>query len=101
MAKKSSIARNEKRIRMELKFREKRAALKAILANPTAEDGAFFNAQRLLAKLPKNSCAVRIRNRCALTGRARGFHRRFGVSRLVLRELVAYGSIPGVMKSSW
>ncbi|MDR3117537.1 MAG: 30S ribosomal protein S14 [Puniceicoccales bacterium] len=101
MAKKSSIARNEKRIRLEAKFRAERCRLKAILADPQVTDAVFFKAQCRLAKLPKNSCPTRIRNRCALTGRARGFHRRFGVSRLVLRELVADGSMPGVMKSSW
>jgi small subunit ribosomal protein S14 len=61
----------------------------------------FFDAQRKLALLPRNSCPIRIRNRCAITGRPRGYHRRFGVSRLVLRELVAFGQIPGVIKSSW
>jgi small subunit ribosomal protein S14 len=101
MAKKSSIARNEKRIRLEVKYRARRLQLKAVLADPKVTDAAFFEAQRRLAKLPKNSCPTRIRNRCALTGRARGYHRRFGVSRLVLRELVADGSMPGVIKSSW
>ncbi|MDR0428795.1 MAG: 30S ribosomal protein S14 [Puniceicoccales bacterium] len=101
MAKKSSIARNVKRIRMAEKYEEKRAALKRVLADPTTTDGEFFRAQRTLAELPRNSSKTRIRNRCSITGRARAFHRRFGVSRLVLRELVAGGYIPGVIKASW
>lgn len=101
MAKKSSIARNLKRVRLVEKFAKRRAELKAILANPKASDEEFFRAQRELALLPRNSSAVRVRNRCSITGRPRGFHGRFGVSRLVLREMVADGLIPGVTKSSW
>jgi small subunit ribosomal protein S14 len=101
MAKKSSIARNVKRIRMVEKFAQKRDMLRKILASPSTSDAEFFTAQRGLASLPKNSCAVRIRNRCSITGRPRGFHRRFGISRLVLREMVANGDMPGVVKSSW
>ncbi|MDR0340513.1 MAG: 30S ribosomal protein S14 [Puniceicoccales bacterium] len=101
MAKKSSIARNLKRIRLVQRFIAKRSMLLAILSSPKTEDGEFFAAQRRLAKLPRNSSAVRVRNRCSVTGRSRAFYRRFGVSRLVLRELVASGSVPGVVKSSW
>lgn len=101
MAKKSSIARNLKRVRLVEKFAKRRAELKAVLANPEASDEEFFRAQRELALLPRNSSAVRVRNRCSITGRPRGFHGRFGVSRLVLREMVADGLIPGVTKSSW
>ncbi|MDR0679262.1 MAG: 30S ribosomal protein S14 [Puniceicoccales bacterium] len=101
MAKKSSIARNLKRIRLAKRFAARRLALRTILANPKTKDEEFFAAQRHLAKLPRNSSAVRVRNRCSITGRPRAFYRRFGVSRLVLRELVASGSAPGVVKSSW
>jgi small subunit ribosomal protein S14 len=101
MAKKSSVARNLKRMRLVKKFSDKRTSLKAVLSDKKTEDAEFFAAQRCLAELPRNSCSVRLRNRCAITGRCRGFHRRFGISRLVLREMVANGHIPGVIKSSW
>jgi small subunit ribosomal protein S14 len=101
MAKKSSIARNLKRTRLVEKFAKKRAELKKVLISPKTTDADFFAAQKGLAELPRNSSAVRVRNRCSITGRPRGFHRRFGISRLVLREMVASGCIPGVVKSSW
>ncbi|MDR2576540.1 MAG: 30S ribosomal protein S14 [Puniceicoccales bacterium] len=101
MAKRSSVVRNLKRTQLVAKFAAKRMELKSVLSNPASSDVEFFAAQRRLAKLPRNSCAVRLRNRCSITGRCRGFHRRFGVSRLVLREMVAGGYIPGVIKSSW
>jgi small subunit ribosomal protein S14 len=101
MAKKSSIARNVKRLKLVEKFAKRRASLAQVLGDPATTDGDFFAAQRKLARLPRNSSRIRVRNRCSITGRPRAFHRRFGVSRLVLRELVAMGSIPGVMKSSW
>lgn len=101
MPKTSAIERNKKRIRLVEKYAQQRAELKAILANPDTVDTDFFAAQKKLAKLPKNSSKVRIRNRCSLSGRPRGFHRRFGVSRLTLRELALAGKIPGVTKSSW
>ena len=101
MPKTSAIERNKKRIRLAAKFAAKRAELKAVLANPATTDDAFFAAQKKLQKLPKNSAVERVRNRCSLSGRPRGFHRRFGVSRITLRELALAGKIPGVIKSSW
>lgn len=101
MAKKSSIARNEKRKRMCAKYAPKRAELKRIIADPNTSDEEFFNAQRKLAELPRNSSPVRIRNRCSITGRPRAYNRRYGVSRITLRELASQGKIPGVVKSSW
>lgn len=101
MAKKSAVVRNLKRKCLVVKFAERRAQLKASLASPQSTDEAFFAAQRMLAELPRNSSAVRVRNRCSITGRSRGFHRYFGISRLMLRELVAQGLLPGVTKSSW
>ncbi len=89
MAKKSIEARQRKREKMVAKYAEKRKALKAA--------GELL----LLDKLPKNSSPVRLRNRCALTGRARGFVRMFGVSRIKFRDLASDGKIPGVTKASW
>ncbi len=101
MAKKSSIARNEKRRRLVERYAGKRAELKAILANPDSTDEEFYAAQRKLCKLPRNSSKIRIRNRCNITGRPRAFMRRYGLSRLTFRELALEGKIPGVTKSSW
>lgn len=101
MPKTSAIERNKKRIQLAAKFSAKRAELKAILANPATPDADFHAAQRKLQKLPRNSSPTRIRNRCALSGRPRGYKRRFGVSRLTFRELALAGKIPGVIKSSW
>jgi small subunit ribosomal protein S14 len=101
MAKTSSIEKNKLRIALVAKHAAKRAELKAILANPETTDEAFFDAQRKLAKLPRNSSYIRVRNRCSITGRPRGFIGRYGVSRLTFRELALSGKIPGVTKSSW
>lgn len=89
MAKKSVVARNEKRIKLNEKYAEKRAQLKA--------EGAWEELQ----KLPRNSSPVRIKNRCGITGRSRGFLRAFGLSRIKFRELANEGKIPGIKKSSW
>lgn len=101
MPKTSAIQRNKKRQRLADKFAAKRAELKAVLANPATTDDEFYAAQKKLQKLPRNSAKERIRNRCSLSGRPRGFIRRFGVSRITLRELALSGKIPGVTKSSW
>ena len=101
MPKTSAIERNKKRQRLVQKYQAKRTELKAILANPKTTDVEFFAAQKKLAKLPRNSSPVRVRHRCSLSGRPRGYHRRFGVSRITLRELALAGKIPGVTKSSW
>ena len=89
MAKTSQIARNQKRIKLVERYAEKRAALKA------AGDSVG------LQKLPKNSSPVRVKNRCAVTGRGRGYLRAFGLSRIKFRELAREGKIPGVKKASW
>lgn len=89
MARKSLIARDEKRRKLYEKYKAKREELKA--------NGDYEGLQ----KLPKNSSPVRLKNRCMFTGRSRGFHRKFGVSRLVLREMALRGEIPGLKKSSW
>lgn len=101
MPKTSAIERNKKRIRLVEKHKAKRAELKGLLANPTTSDEEFFSAQKKLAKLPRNSSPVRIRNRCSMSGRPRAYHRKFGVSRIQFRELALAGKIPGVTKSSW
>jgi small subunit ribosomal protein S14 len=101
MPKTSAIQRNEKRKRLAAKFAPKRAELKAILANPATTDVEFYGAQKKLQKLPRNSSPTRIRNRCSLSGRPRGYKRKYGVSRLTFRELALAGKIPGVIKSSW
>jgi small subunit ribosomal protein S14 len=101
MPKTSAIQRNKKRQRLAVKFAPKRTELKAILKNPATADEAFFAAQKQLQKLPRNSAPSRIRNRCSLSGRPRGFKRKYGVSRLTFRELALAGKIPGVTKSSW
>ena len=101
MAKKGMIERNLKRERMVEKYAAKRAELKRILSDPTTSDEAFYTAQRKLTKLPKNSSAVRLRNRCSITGRPRAYLRKYGVSRITFRELASQGKIPGVTKSSW
>jgi small subunit ribosomal protein S14 len=89
MAKKSSIARNDKRIKLRDKYAAKRAELKAA--------GDYEGLQ----KLPKNASPVRVKNRCNITGRSRGFLRAFGLSRIKFRELANEGKIPGIKKASW
>lgn len=101
MAKTSSIENNKRRIALVEKFAAKRAALKAVLSNPATTDEEFFAAQKALAKLPRDSSPIRIRNRCLLSGRPRAYMRRFRVSRITFRELALSGKIPGVTKSSW
>ena len=101
MAKKSSIARNNKRVELADRYRELRRSLKKKLLDVTISDEEYSCAQRKMSKLPRNSSPVRVRNRCAVTGRPRGFHGLFGVSRLQLREMASNGEIPGMTKSSW
>lgn len=101
MPKTSAIEKNNRRIALVQKYAAKRAELKAILANPNSSDEEFFAAQKAMSKLPKNSSPIRVRNRCALSGRPRGYIRRYRVSRITFRELALSGKIPGVTKSSW
>jgi small subunit ribosomal protein S14 len=101
MPKTSAIERNKKRINLVAKYATVRADLKAALANPATTDEEFFAASKKLQKLPRNSSAVRIRNRCSMSGRPRAYHRKYGVSRIQFRELALAGKIPGVTKSSW
>ena len=101
MAKTSSIQRNLKRIRLVKKFSKKREDLKKIIKNKKLPLEERFAAQLKLAKIPRNSAKVRIRNRCEITGRPRGVYRKLKISRIALRDLASEGKIPGMTKSSW
>ena len=101
MAKTSSIQRNLKRIKLVKKFLRKRENLKKIIKNKKLPLEERFAAQLKLAKIPRNSARVRIRNRCEITGRPHGVYRKLKISRIALRELASKGKIPGMTKSSW
>lgn len=101
MAKKSMIERNNKRKRLVDQYAAKRAELKEIARNKDLPAEERFKAQLKLAELPRNSSKVRVRNRCQLTGRPRGYYRKLKLSRVALRELTNQGLIPGMVKSSW
>lgn len=100
MAKQSVVNRNKKRAKLAAKYKARREELKKIwLGGAPAKNKELAFA--MLQKLPRDSAAVRGRNRCAFTGRPRGVYRRFGISRTMLREMVMNGEVPGVVKSSW
>ena len=101
MAKLSAIQRNLKRIKLEKKYHQKRKQFKDIVNNRKLPLEERFKAQLKLAKLPKNSSKIRIRNRCEITGRPHGVYRKLKISRIALRELASSGKIPGMTKSSW
>ena len=101
MAKTSSIQRNLKRIKLAKKFLKKRQKLKEIISNKKLPLDERFAAQLKLAKIPRNSARIRIRNRCEITGRPHGVYRKLRISRIALRDLASKGKIPGMTKSSW
>lgn len=101
MAKQSAIAKNEKRKKLVAQQAERRAALRKVTRDRSLPPDERFEATLALAKLPRNGAKVRIRNRCSLSGRPRGYHRKFGMSRIALRELGSAGLIPGLVKASW
>jgi small subunit ribosomal protein S14 len=101
MAKKSTVNRNEMVRALVKQFTEKRAALKAIANDESRPLEERFEARLKLAKLPRNSSPTRIRNRCVVTGRPRGYYRKLKMSRIALRDLASAGQIPGMTKSSW
>ncbi|WP_435214297.1 30S ribosomal protein S14 [Luminiphilus sp. nBUS_16] len=101
MAKKSMIAREEKRARTVAKFAAKRAQLKETITNVDASDEERWDAQIQLQKLPRNASPVRQRRRCQITGRPHGVYRKFGLCRNKLREAAMRGDVPGLVKSSW
>ncbi len=101
MAKKSMILRDVKRKGLTAKYKLRRAELKVAIVNPKLADEERQAAVIALQKLPRDSSRSRIRNRCALTGRSRGFYRKFGLGRSKLREVMMRGETPGVVKASW
>jgi len=101
MAKLSVKLRNQKRRQTVEKFKAKRTALFEIINDSRASDEAKEEARLKLQKLPRDASPVRIRNRCALTGRPRGVYRKFGLARNKLRDLALKGEVPGIIKASW
>ena len=101
MAKTSMIERNNKRKRLAKKYQRRRTRLKAIAADRSLPAEERFAARLKLAELPRNSSPTRIRNRCDLSGRPRGYYRKLRMSRIALRDLGSQGLIPGMIKSSW
>lgn len=101
MAKKSSILKNNERKRLIELHRNKREALSKKAKNTSLSFGERLECQIKLSQIARNSSAVRYRNRCALSGRPRGNLRKFGLSRIALRDLASWGQIPGLIKSSW
>jgi len=101
MAKLALINREEKRRKLVAQYAKKREALEAVVSNESLSDAERYEARLKLQKLPRNSSATRLRNRCQLTGRPRGVFRKFGLCRNKIRELAFAGEIPGVVKASW
>ena len=101
MAKLSSIQKNLNRLKLIEKFQNKRKSLKIKVMNKNLSIEERIQVQNKLNDLPRNSSSIRYRNRCKLTGRTRGVYRKFGLSRIKIRELSMTGDLPGVVKSSW
>lgn len=101
MAKTSMIEREKKRARTRAKYAQKRAALKAIIANRNLSDDERWDAQLKLQTLPRDASPVREQRRCGLTGRPHGVYRKFGLARNKLREAAMRGDVPGLVKASW
>jgi small subunit ribosomal protein S14 len=101
MAKLSQVNRNAMRERKAKRDKSKRQALKDVVMDRTLPVEDRFNASLKLAQLPRNGAAVRVRLRCALTGRSRGNYRKFKLCRIALRDLASSGQIPGMVKASW
>jgi small subunit ribosomal protein S14 len=101
MAKKSATEKNRNRRRKVAAYASRRKALKEIVMDRDQPAEERFRAQLKLATLPRNASKTRIRNRCELTGRPRGFYRKMKISRIALRDLASHGQLPGVVKSSW
>ena len=101
MAKKSMVARENKRARTVAKYAVKRAKLKETIADVKATDDARWEAQTALQRLPRNASPVRQQRRCQITGRPHGVYRKFGLCRNKLREAAMRGDVPGLVKSSW
>ena len=101
MAKKSQVNRDRKRQALIQKHAEKRAELRKRLNDPEVSIEEKLEIQEQFAKLPRNSCPTRLNRRCAVSGRSKAYYKKFGISRIALRELALRGQLPGVRKSSW
>lgn len=101
MAKTSAVEKNKRREKLVKRHAGKRARLKAIVMDKSLPLDERFGATIQLAEMPRNSSKVRIRNRCEVTGRPRGFYRKLRMSRIALRQLGSLGQVPGIVKSSW
>jgi small subunit ribosomal protein S14 len=101
MAKKSSVEKNARRVKLTKQIAPRRERLKELARDRDAAPEDRFEAQLKLSELPRNSSQTRVRNRCSLTGRPRGYYRKFRMSRIAVRELASAGQIPGMTKSSW
>jgi small subunit ribosomal protein S14 len=101
MAKTSAVEKNNRRRRLAKKYTGKRARLKAVARDRSRSMEERFQAQIKLAELPRNSAPTRVRNRCLITGRPRGYYRKLGMSRIALRDLSSKGLVPGMIKASW
>ena len=101
MAKKSMVNREVKRAKLVKQYATRRAALNAAIHDQTKPVEERFKATVKLAELPRNSSAVRLHNRCQLTGRPHAYYRKLKLSRIMLRDLASFGQIPGMVKSSW
>lgn len=101
MAKTSSVVRNERRKKLAAQHAAKRKALVAIIKNPKTTPEDRLAAYAKLRRLPRNSSRIRIRNRCSMSGRPRGYEGFFGLSRIALRDMALNGLLPGVRKASW
>ena len=101
MAKLSQVLRDQRRKKLILKYAARRAELRAKLGNPNVSIEEKFLVQKQFAKLPRNSCPTRLKRRCGVSGRARSNYRKFGISRIAMRDLAHRGQLPGMRKSSW
>jgi small subunit ribosomal protein S14 len=101
MAKTSQVLRDLRRAKLVAKHRAKRAALRERLKDPDVSVDEKFQIQAAFAKLPRNSCPTRINRRCRVSGRSRSVYRKFGLSRIALRDMTLRGELPGMKKSSW
>ncbi|MEM6456715.1 MAG: 30S ribosomal protein S14 [Acidobacteriota bacterium] len=101
MATTAKVAKNERRKKLVAQYREQRATLKKAWLDPSLSDEERDAAYSKLKKLPRDSSPTRVRNRCVLSGRPRGYYRKFGLSRIALRDLALRGDLPGVIKASW
>ena len=101
MAKLSQVLRDQRRKALIAKYAEKRAELRKRLNDANVSIEEKLEIQEQFAKLPRNSCPTRLNRRCEVSGRSRGYYRKFGISRIALRDLALKGQLPGVRKSSW